>query len=71
MRTKLAIVLLLLGVSQAKERVITFKNLCKEPVWFGFAAGSVRNKYSDVDVKCNSDADCYTGSHCITTGPIN
>ncbi len=46
------------------------KNLCKEPVWFGFAGGSVRSRGSQ-DTKCGGDGDCFQGSKCIQTGPIN
>lgn len=44
-------------------------NYCTEPVWFGFAGGSVRNRNSQ-DTQCGGDGDCYQGSKCIQTGPI-
>lgn len=49
----------------AKDRVMTMKNLCKEPVWLGFAGGSVRNRGSPSDTKCGGDGDCFEGSKCI------
>lgn len=46
------------------------RNLCNEPVWFGFAGGSVRSRNSQ-DTKCGGDGDCFEGSKCIQTGPIS
>ena len=57
-------------VSQALERIITMRNLCKEPVWFGFAGGSVRSLGSQ-DTKCGGDGDCFQGTKCIKTGAIS
>jgi len=51
------------------QRVIKMTNFCTEPVWFGFAGGSVRNRNSQ-DTQCGGDGDCYQGSKCIQTGPI-
>src|SRR4051794_8765305 len=50
------------------SRVITFKNNCSYPVWFGIAGGSAGSKLSGTT--CNSNSDCYPGSSCIQTGPI-
>jgi hypothetical protein len=61
----------LLMASAPTERVMTFRNLCTEPVWIGFAGGSVRNRNSPSDTRCGGDGDCYQGSRCIQTGAIN
>jgi len=72
--SKLLTMCLFLGTSTlvlAKNRVVTFKNLCQEPVWYGFAGGSVRNRGSPFDTKCGGDGDCFEGTRCIQTGPIS
>ena len=70
-KTSLATLALLLGTAVCKDRVMSMRNLCKEPVWFGFASGSVRNIHTPVDTKCGGDGDCYPGTKCIQTGPIS
>lgn len=57
-------------VTLAKDRIMTMRNLCSKPVWFGFAGGSVRSRNSQ-DTRCNGDGDCYEGTKCIKTGNIN
>jgi hypothetical protein len=39
MKTSFTISLLTFATAQGK-RVISFENLCAEPIWFGFAGGS-------------------------------
>lgn len=70
MKREIVIALLLVGTAIASERVITFKNYCSKPVWFGFAGGSSRNRHSPTDTSCGSDGDCYTGTSCVQTGNI-
>ena len=74
-KTYLVTLSLFLGLSyfdfvSSKDRVLTIRNLCNEPVWFGSAGGSVRSRNSQ-DTRCGGDADCYQGSKCIRTGDIN
>ena len=66
-----AFLLCLQGINtNVLERVITFKNLCEEPVWFGSVSGTCPRKGSKTDVLCGGDGDCLEGSKCIQTGPI-
>lgn len=71
---RLFIIALFLGTTTlvlAKDRIVTFKNYCTEPVWYGFAGGSVRNRNTPFDTKCGGDGDCYDGTKCIRTGDIS
>ena len=61
-------VVLLLEAVQAADRTFTLKNLCQEPVWFGFSGGSVSARNSTV-ANCVTDSDCYEGSHCTPASP--
>lgn len=51
------------------NRTMSFRNLCNEPVWFGFAGGSTDNTHHS-GTMCNSDNDCFQGTKCVTTGDI-
>lgn len=53
------------------SRVMTMRNLCNEPVWFGFAGGSGRSRNSPTDTRCGGDGDCFEGTKCIRTGDIS
>jgi Thaumatin family len=71
-RATLSVLLFLnvISITQALERVINMRNLCTEPVWFGFAGGSVRNRATPDSTQCGGDGDCFQGSKCIQTGNI-
>ncbi len=68
-RKLLSLLFVTVGFVECATRTMTMRNLCKEPVWFGFAGGSVRSRGS-FDTKCGGDGDCFEGSKCIQTGPI-
>lgn len=61
--------LFIVGTAVASERVITFKNYCSNPVWFGFAGGASTNRYYS-GAQCNSNSDCFSGTTCVQTGAI-
>ena len=61
----------LVTYTNASTRVMNMRNLCRNPVWFGFAGGSCRNRQTPTDTKCGSDADCFEGTKCIVTGPFS
>ena len=65
---KKALAILLVGAAQAAQRTFTLRNLCSEPVWFGFSGGAV-NARNSTSAQCNSDADCWEGTHCVAASP--
>ena len=69
MRHISTLLLILVGTTtlHAAERLVQFRNLCTEPVWLGFAGGSV-NRRGGQDTSCGADGDCIQGTHCIVTG---
>ena len=55
-------------VASALQRNFTLRNMCSEPVWFGFSGGAV-NARNSTTANCNSDTDCWEGTHCVAASP--
>jgi hypothetical protein len=58
----------MVGAASASQRTFTLRNLCSEPVWFGFSGGAVSARNS-TSAECHSDSDCWEGTHCIAASP--
>lgn len=59
-------------------RTIKFRNFCTSAVWFGVSGGAVYSKKSPAHctlnqtctADCDSDADCYANTKCITVSTL-